>query len=184
MNALAKTSDFFLDADMSEYYDPVIYETHRQPKIVDSFDRVNSSADTIDSLVQARTSQLHLLPQKTISFQRNFKLLQQWEGMVERISDDTILAIIIDKKNVDNPNEEVEIFLSEIDKEDMLFVRPGASFYWSVGYEDGVGVPRQRVSRIRFKRMAGITSRDILRAEKNATKLKSLFACSAQHSPR
>jgi len=185
MNALAKTSDFFLGDGMSEYYGPAIYKTHRQPMIDDLFDRVNSSADTIDSLVQAKKiSQLHLLPRKTISFQRNFKLLQQWEGMVEKISDDTVIAIIVDKKNADNPSEEVEIFLSEIDKEDMPFVRPGAYFYWSVGYEDGRGVPRQRVSRIRFKRMAGITARDISRAEKNATKLKSLFACSAQHSPR
>lgn len=184
MNALAKTSDFFPDVDMSEYYDPVIYKTHRTPKIDDLFDRVNSSTDTIGTPVQAKTSQLHLLPRKTISFQRNFKLLQQWEGMVEKISGDTVVAIIVDKKNADNPNEEVEIYLSEIDKEDMPFVRPGASFYWSVGYEDGIGVPRQRVSRIRFKRMAGITTRDISRAEKNATKLKSLFACSAQHSPR
>lgn len=175
MNALAKTSDFFPDANVSGYYDPAIFKTNRPLKDSLFNECTVSGTAVLEPSLQVKASQLHLFPQKAFVFPRNFKLLQQWEGVVEKVEGDVIVAIITDKKNVDNPTEEVEIYLSEIDKEDMSFVRPGAFFYWSVGYEDGLGVPRQRVSRIRFKRLAGITTRDIARAVNNAKKLNELF---------
>ena len=54
-------------------------------------------------------------------------------------------------------------------------MRIGALFYWSIGYEDGPGIPRQRVSRFRLKRLPGLTVREIENAKKNAASFKELF---------
>lgn len=194
MNALARTSDFIPDVDESTYRSPNIYTTNRQLPIVENelITLTASNSVTTESCATAlptsRTTAYdettkpakitlpHLLPHSSFTFPRSFHLLQQWEGRVEQRDSDTFVAVITDKSNVGNPDEEVELFLAEIEREELSFVRPGALFYWSVGYEDGPGIPRQRVSRIRFRRLPGITTRDILRAENNAKKLADLFA--------
>jgi hypothetical protein len=102
-------------------------------------------------------------------------MLQQWEGRVIAISKDTFVAIISDRTNPENPQEKVEIELSEISQDDIGLIRPGSFFYWAVGYEDAPGVPRQRVSRIRFRRLPGWTTQEIKRAKQEALKLAELF---------
>lgn len=106
---------------------------------------------------------------------RPFHMLQQWEGKVVTVSRDTFVAIISDRTNPENPQEEVEIELSEISQNDISLVRPGSFFYWAVGYEDAPGIPRQRVSRIRFRRLPGWTTREIQRAKQKASQLAELF---------
>lgn len=108
-------------------------------------------------------------------FPRSFACLQQWEGQVKEVTKESFVAVVSDKTNQVNADEEVELDLADVDVEDMRLVRPGALFYWAIGYEDGIGVPRQRVSRIRFRRLPGITTRDIARAKDNAKKFASLF---------
>lgn len=98
MNALAKTSDFFSDVDASEYVDPAIFRTNRLLMSSDLYDQINPGTTAIATPLPAKTSQLRIFPQKITGFQKNFKLLQQWEGTVEKISGDTIVAIIVDKK--------------------------------------------------------------------------------------
>lgn len=108
-------------------------------------------------------------------FLRTFQLLQQWEGQVKQVTGDSFVAVISDKTNLGSDDEEVELDIMEVAPEDAHLVRPGALFYWSVGYEDGRGIPRQRVSRVRFRRLPGLTSRDIRRARESARKFASLF---------
>lgn len=104
-----------------------------------------------------------------------FRMLQQWEGKVVTVSRDTFVAIISDRTNPENPEEEVEIELSEISQNDIGLIRPGSFFYWAVGYEDAPGIPRQRVSRIRFRRLPGWTAQEIKRAKQKASQLAELF---------
>lgn len=178
MNALAKTSNFFPEIYESTCKSTPIFKTNRQ---LPSYGCSSATppvpyiATNDETRKQVKISQPHLFPQIPVYFPRSFQLLQQWEGRVEEINSDTFVAIISDKTNVDNSDEEVEIFFSEIEREDLSFVRPGALFYWSVGYEDGRGVPRQRVSRICFRRLPGLTTRDIERAENYAKKLGDIF---------
>lgn len=106
---------------------------------------------------------------------RPFQMLQQWEGKVSAVSKDAFVAVISDRTNPENPQEEVEIELSEIPQDDVSLVRPGSFFYWAVGYEDAPGIPRQRVSRIRFRRLPGWTTREIKRAKQKASQLAELF---------
>lgn len=55
-------------------------------------------------------------------------MLQQWEGRVIAISKDTFVAIISDRTNPENPQEKVEIELSEISQDDIGLIRPGSFF--------------------------------------------------------
>ena len=176
MSTLAKTSDYYPPEDVSEYQSPSVLKSSRRLEPLDLNTIRDLKTLAYDDSSQIKIKQPHLIKRKLFTFQRTFKLLQEWEGKVEKVGDETFLAIIKDKTRVDNPDEDVEIFMSEISPEDRSFVRPGALFYWSVGYEEGQGVPRQRVSRIRFRRVPGITTRDIARANKNAKILDNLFA--------
>lgn len=108
-------------------------------------------------------------------FPRSFACLQQWEGQVKEITEGSFVAVVSDKTNQANGDEEVELDLADVDPEDLRHLRLGALFYWAIGYEDGVGIPRQRVSRIRFRRLPGITTRDIARAKNNAKMFASIF---------
>lgn len=106
---------------------------------------------------------------------RPFVPLQQWEGRVTRVIAETFVAILDDKTTPENAPDQVEIELSEISEEDQKLVKVGAFFYWSVGYEQGPGIPRQRVSRIRFRRLPGWTMREVELAKKNAAQYADLF---------
>lgn len=105
--------------------------------------------------------------------QRKFQLLQFWEGRVDELVNEGIVAIIRDKTNPSNPEEEATILLEEISDEDIDLVRPGAVFYWSIGYEDAPS--RRRISQIRFRRLPGWTKREIIESEKKAKEFSSLF---------
>lgn len=105
----------------------------------------------------------------------SFHMLQQWEGKVVAVSKDAFVAIIANRTSPENPQEEVEIELSEISQDDISLVKPGSFFYWAVGYEDAPGIPRQRVSRIRFRRLPGWTAQEIKRAKQRASQLAELF---------
>lgn len=120
--------------------------------------------------------ELRVVPKvRDAGFNRSFQLLQQWEGQVKEVTADSFVAIISDMTNPGNEEEEVEIGLEEVAPDDIRLLRPGSLFYWAVGYEDGRGVPRQRVSRIRFRRLPGLTTRDVARAKETARKFATLF---------
>ena len=129
--------------------------------------------------ISMRERHKQLVPVPKISefpLPRSFQLLQQWEGVVKAISSDAFTCVIKDKTNPDNFDEEVEIDTSEVPEGDLHLLRPGSWFYWSIGYESGPGLPRQRVSRIRFRRLAGLSMRQLEKARANAKKISSLFA--------
>ena len=112
---------------------------------------------------------------KLLGQERKFHLLQIWEGIVEKVTEEEFIASLQDKTNPSNPEEGVEISLGEVSDEDLNLVRPGAVFYWSIGYEDSIGFPRQRVSRIRFRRLSGWTPQEIMMSEEKAKEFARLF---------
>lgn len=109
-------------------------------------------------------------PPLTISTER-FNLLQLWEGVIEEVRDDAILVTLIDQTNRNYPEEEAEISIAEIPEGDRYLVQLGAVFYWSIGYKEGPGQPRERVSRIRLRRLPAWSKRDIESARANAQEL-------------
>ena len=105
-----------------------------------------------------------------------FTVLQSWEGVVESVSDAEFSAILTDRTNRDNPEEEVVIEIEEISADDRKLVKPGAVFYWSICYKDAPGEPRRRVSQIRFRRLPLWSQRDIDQAAHRASEVAAMFS--------
>jgi hypothetical protein len=104
-----------------------------------------------------------------------FELLQLWEGCVKAIHDDDLVAIISDRTDPTLPDEEVTLDLSDVPPGDLPLVKPGAVFYWSIGYADYPGVPRARQSRIYFRRIAGWTDTELENSKREAHRLAERF---------
>ena len=170
-SSLARTYDEFDEAVESRYKQPKIISKIYTPPDHELLD-INP-IDIYSDLFRIR----ELLPIPTIAddFPRSFQLLQKWEGKVIAVMEDSFVAEVTDKTTLSNDEEEMEINIREVPPDDLHLLRPGSFFYWSRGYEDGRGVPRQRVSRIRFQRLPGLTIRDIDRAKEAAMEFSALF---------
>ena len=101
-----------------------------------------------------------------------FILKQKWVGYVIDVSNDTFLARLITIVG-EGSEIEAEIFLEEVDERDHPLIRPGATFYWSIGYNDTSG--RQRVSEIRFRRLSPWTPEELEAANAEAASIRALF---------
>lgn len=168
-SALAKTYEEFEFAESGGCERSVFQITRRNLKFSTSID-FKERDDLAHSVREIRP-----IPKISATTYRSFKLLQEWEGQVQQVTGSSFVAIITDRTNQENDQEEVEIDMAEVAPDDHALVRPGSLFYWAVGYEHGQGIPRQRVSRIRFRRLPGLTTRDIARAKQNAKTFRSLF---------
>lgn len=115
-----------------------------------------------------------VVPPLTNSAER-FHLLQLWEGVVQEVREDSVLVTLIDQTHREYPDEEAELTMAEIPEGDRDLIMPGAVLYWSVGYKEGPGQPRERVSRIRFRRLPAWNKTDLDRAHANAQELARLL---------
>ena len=96
---------------------------------------------------------------------------ERWEGVVLEVADGTFRARLVDLDR-HAPDEDAEIYWSEVSDEDKDLVEPGAVFYWSIGYYTDRMGQRVRRSLIRFRRLPTWTERELedarLEAEKTA----------------
>lgn len=104
-----------------------------------------------------------------------FTVLQSWEGVVVSVNDAEFTAILTDR-TTENSEEEVVIGIEEISEDDRKLVKPGAVFYWFIGYKDAPGEPRRRVSQIRFRRLPAWSQHDIDQAARHASELSAIFS--------
>jgi len=116
---------------------------------VQRIQQVEGSTEHVPAMQQDVAPLIRLSPGQAP--QRRFKVLQQWEGVVSEVADDTMWADLYDLTDQSNPLEVVEIPLEEIDPADQPLLRPGSVFYWCIGYDDTSG-GRRRVSEIRVRR--------------------------------
>lgn len=118
---------------------------------------------------QARLSMTTLLAPEP-SAKTSFYTVQAWEGVVESFEDSDIHVRIIDKTDRSRPESFATISKDEIDQEDLELVKPGAIFYWMVGYETKAS-GKKRSSFIRFRRSPVWTKTNIQDVEKKANEL-------------
>lgn len=104
-----------------------------------------------------------------------FKLLQKWSGYVISVNGDEFAAIIKDKSNPDNPDEEVVIAVDELSPSDQMSLSVGSEFFWSIGYETNAFGSRFRKSEIRLRRLAPFCREELEYAERKADEMESLF---------
>jgi len=107
------------------------------------------------------------LPRSTVRFQ----LLQFWVGVVQELTDDALAITLLDQTNPQNPDEVVTISLTEIPEQDHTLLKPGAVLYWSIGYREDQGRPRERISRIRARRLPAWSEVDLERGRACAQKV-------------
>lgn len=115
-----------------------------------------SVADIVQSVLEPPPRFFRLLGRRPTS---PFVLLQKWEGIVLELSRDSFVARLTDLFG-SSTEEEAEIAFEEIDPQDRELVRPGAVFYWSIGYDDKAS-GRERVSLIRFRRLPTWTEEEL-----------------------
>ena len=96
-----------------------------------------------------------------------FEVLQKFEGTVQSVQGDTFVPRLEDKTN-GSPEEEAEIPLAEIMPGDGELVKPGAAFYWVIGYRREDHGQRSRSSMIRFQRLPSWSPAEVERAKKAA----------------
>lgn len=78
--------------------------------------------------------------------------LQKWQGVVKSVSDDIFVAHVTDLlRSV--PEEEVELFCSDIQDDDKELLFVGAVFYWCIGYIFSSSGQLTRASFLRFQRL-------------------------------
>ena len=99
--------------------------------------------------------------------------LQKWEGYVTEIGTDTFwarLSMVVGEGS----DQDAEIYIEEVDREDRALIQPGAVFYWTIGYLDRPS-GRQRSSVLRFRRLPVWTRQDLVRARSKAQQIKQIF---------
>lgn len=135
-------------------------------KIDENFDRLAEQTVNIGEF----SSPIIKFP--SISHRRNHMVsLQKWQGYVLKVTDNFLLVRLVDlSKN--GGDEEAEIPIEEISDDDKDLIRPGAIFYWSIGYLDSYSGQRSRVSVIRFQRLPSWSKEEIDAAKREAEHLQ------------
>jgi hypothetical protein len=100
--------------------------------------------------------------------------LQKWQGYVLRVTDNFLYVRLVDLNRV-GIDEETEIPIEEISGDDKELIKPGAIFYWNIGYLDSYGGQRSRVSVIRFQRLPSWSREEIDAAKREAGRLQKII---------
>jgi hypothetical protein len=122
---------------------------------------------------QAKRTRFFPHVEKIPPIRETFQAMQKWEGHVIEVGPDTFWARLV-RILGEGPDQEAEIFIEEIDRDDRSLIEPGAVFYWSIGYFDRPS-GRQRTSVLRFRRLPSWTTQDLMRANAEAERLEGLF---------
>jgi hypothetical protein len=136
----------------------------------------HSQIAEIDEITEQSTSigkfEAPLIEYPPVEFHINRMIsLQKWQGYVLKVLENSIWVRLIDLTN-QGPDEEAEISLEEITEDDLELLKPGAIFYWNIGYLDLYSGQRLRTSVIRFQRMPLWRDEEIDAAQREAEQLQ------------
>jgi hypothetical protein len=96
--------------------------------------------------------------------------LQRWEGVVLDVDDACFVVRLIDVPG-EHDDEEVKLSREELSDFDVELLEPGAILYWTIGYRQQLRGSRERVSRIRLRRVPAWTERQLTEAQQSAADL-------------
>jgi hypothetical protein len=140
-------------------------------KIVEDLSIVKKHKAYSDDTTYAKSNIIDIFPNKIPSPQEtrySFSVLQEWEGYVVSISNETFTARLIDlTRNCTIEEEEADFPLADLEDADQLKISPGAIFRWVIGYRRSPGGSKDRLSRIVFRNLPAWTTKEI---EKNRQK--------------
>lgn len=81
------------------------------------------------------------------------EIKQKWLGTVLDADGVDITARIEDLTDTNNPDEIIVFSVEEIEARDLVLVQEGAMFFWYIGYRKGLKYPKERFSKISFRRL-------------------------------
>jgi hypothetical protein len=115
-------------------------------------------------------------PAEKASPRFSFQPLQEWEGYVYAIEDDTFWARLIDVTARGQTEEEEEAEfpiadLSDSDREDLII---GAVVRWVIGYQRTPEGTKGRMSKIIFRRLPAHTPHDLKKARQEAERFQAI----------
>lgn len=113
---------------------------------------------------------------------RRFEVLQQWEGVVSKVTEDSVWADLVDLTDRSRSEEVVELPLAEISEADRSILEPGSVFYWAIGREWSPGGQMRRVSEIRVRRTPQWTQRSVDALKAKALTLMERFNGNSEDS--
>jgi hypothetical protein len=97
--------------------------------------------------------------------------LQKWEGVVTEVEKDIFNARLLDLTD-DNPEEETDFSIEEVSEDDRKLLKPGAVFYWSLGYLTTATGQVIRTSIVKFRRLPAWTETEVKKAQEQAAKIR------------
>ena len=89
------------------------------------------------------------------SLNTKFKVLQKWEGIVESFDGEVLQVKLVDLTN-GGTDEEAELYVEDINQDDISLIKEGAMFYWNIGYETQKDGQIKKSSFVKFKRLPKI----------------------------
>jgi len=114
---------------------------------------------------------------------QQFRLLQQWEGVVtSELFDGEFSATLRDLTSPSFPEEQGIFSIDQVSSPDHRLVLPGAVFYWSIGYEDTPSGTRRTISMLRFRRLPAWSRGDMRRIARDVERYQRLFSDDQQRS--
>lgn len=102
--------------------------------------------------------------------QARFVLKQEWIGRVDEVREDYFAATLATRARPAE-SEWAEIEIEEVAPKDRAHLRPGAIFYWVVGYRDEPHGQRVSASSIHFRHMIDPTPEQVAAADARADEL-------------
>ena len=103
-------------------------------------------------------------------------ILQDWEGVVETVGDESFTARLRDLiVNERYPSETAKLPIEDISDDDQELLKVGAVFYLTVGRLKRPNGRQQRFGRIVFRRLPGWTFSTLQRAEKRAERFSRIL---------
>lgn len=104
----------------------------------------------------------------------SFSVLQEWEGYVVSISNETFTARLVDvTKNCTIEDEEADFPLDDLEDTDRSRICPGSIFRWIIGYRRSPGGTKDRSSRIVLRNLPSWTKKELEKNQRDAAEWAS-----------
>ena len=136
---------------------------------------VTSGRPTTDLEANPRTPRLaHLIPPPSPVEAPHEAIisLQEWEGVVLQVNEETFLARVVDQTG-EHPEEEIELPKDDLSPFEIDLLEKGAIFYWTIGYRQRLPRgQRERISRIRLRRLPAWSRAELAAARSRAEALR------------
>jgi hypothetical protein len=100
---------------------------------------------------------------------------QLWEGTVIEVRNGGFVAVVNDKTNPANPEEQVSFDFGDLSDEDHSLVSLGSPFYWIIGRERTPTGTVKNVSFVQFRRLPSWTPSALSKVSDRARRFKELL---------